>query len=75
MLPMNDYQYIDEKGNYVDYWELVNDNGELCREIERLQQENNQLKQDIKHLINIINKNDIEFTSEECEIYEKYLDK
>lgn len=29
---MKDYEYIDENGDYIDYWTLVEDNKELCRE-------------------------------------------
>lgn len=38
---MDKYCYIDENGDKVDYYTLVKDNGELCEEIKRL---NNQLK-------------------------------
>ena len=52
---------------------------DLCEvkdiKINQLQQEHKQLVQDIKHLLNVIKKNDIEFTREECEVYEKWLDK
>lgn len=30
------YQFRDETGNPIDYYQLVNDNNELCEEIERL---------------------------------------
>lgn len=31
------YQFRDETGTPIDYYQLVNDNGELCKEIESLQ--------------------------------------
>ncbi len=31
------YQFRDETGEPIDYYQLVNDNGILCKEIERLQ--------------------------------------
>ena len=30
------YQFRDETGTPIDYYQLVNDNNELCKEIERL---------------------------------------
>lgn len=29
---MKDYEYINENGDYVDYWTLVEDNKQLCKE-------------------------------------------
>ena len=45
---MNDYQYINENGSPRDYYEIVNENGELCKEIERLNNIINKAKQYVK---------------------------
>lgn len=52
---MNDYTYIDENGDYIDYYQLVNDNGLMCKEIEQLQQQNKQLKERINKAIDYNN--------------------
>lgn len=41
------YQFRDETGTPIDYYQLVNDNNELCKEIERL---NNIIEKYKKHL-------------------------
>ena len=33
---MKDYEYINENGDYIDYWTLVEDNKQMNRELERL---------------------------------------
>ena len=45
---MNDYQYINENGSPRDYYEIVNENGELCKEIERLNSIINKLEKYIR---------------------------
>ena len=41
------YQFRDGTGTPIDYYQLVNDNNELCKEIERL----NNIKNNIENYI------------------------
>ena len=50
---MNSYQYTDEKGDYRDYWEIVNENGELCKEIEELESKINKAIEYIEQIFTI----------------------
>lgn len=59
---MNDYQYINENGIPRDYYEIVDENGELCKEIEILKEKNDiaiekvkNATKEIQRLNNIIN--------------------
>ena len=45
------YQFRDETGTPIDYYQLVNDNNELCKEIERLNNIINELEKDLKEKI------------------------
>jgi DNA gyrase/topoisomerase IV subunit A len=45
---VNDYyQFRDETGTPIDYYQLVNDNNELCKEIERLNNIINKLEKEL----------------------------
>jgi len=47
------YQFRDETGTPIDYYRLVDDNNELCKEIERLSNIINELE---KYLIEQVEK-------------------
>ena len=48
------YQYINENGDYVDYWTLVNDINNAYECIEELEEDNKQLKDKINKAIEYI---------------------
>ena len=68
------YEYIDENGDYVDYWTLVNDINNAYAHIKKIEEDNKQLKKDIKNIIRILEKNcdDIESTEEEFDSLDRW---
>lgn len=44
------YQFKDETGTPIDYYQLVNDNNELCKEIKQLKSELKQKEKIIKEI-------------------------
>lgn len=51
----NYYNYIDENGDYVDYWTLVNDINNAYEHIKKIEEENQQLKDNWNELKKLLN--------------------
>lgn len=70
---MNDYQYLDETGKPRDYYEIVNKNGELCKEIERLNNKEEQLIRRLEDLIVVGEQVENEWAVDICKMIIKEL--
>lgn len=53
-IKMGDYCYRDENGNCVDYYTIVEDNTQLCKEVEKLTTEKEKYKDIINRTLNKI---------------------
>lgn len=71
---MSDYRVINDNGYERTWEELYEDNVRFQKYTDKLEQENKQLKKDIKNIIRILEKNcdDLEATEEEFDSLDRW---